>query len=150
MINLPPIYANNKNSYALSNCRVSSVYLDEEQTKYIAYCDISDKELNYFDDYSKKENKMLYNVLCDQRATMDLVVYKLDTNLYPSIYVKYFLISDIAWSQNTIVSLLTNIELLIMIIYICNLMPLLLNLLFRLKLLSKKNSKVIILYLKKL
>ena len=107
---LPPIYANNKNGNALSNCRVSSIYLDEEQTKYIAYCDISDKELNYFDDYSKKENKMLYNVLCDQRATMDLVVYKLDTNLYPSIYVKYFLISDIAWSQNTIVSLLTNID----------------------------------------
>ena len=107
---LPPIYANNKNSNALSNCKVSSVYLNEEQTQYIAYCDISDKELNYFDDYSKNENKMLYNVLCGQSSTMNLSVYKLDTKLYPSIYVKYFLISEIDWSPYTTVSLLTNID----------------------------------------
>ena len=107
---LPPIYANNKNSNALSNCKVSSVYLNEEQTQYIAYCDISDKELNYFDDYSKNENKMLYNVLCGQSSTMNLSVYKLDTKLYPSIYVKYFLISEIDWSPYNTVSLLTNID----------------------------------------
>lgn len=107
---LPPIYANNKDNNVLSKCEVSSVYLNEEQTQFIAYCNINDKEISYFDDYSQTENKMLYKVLCDQTSIMNLVAYKLDTKLYPSFYVKYFLISDITWSDYTTVSLLTNID----------------------------------------
>ena len=104
------LYAKYNSNNPLSGCKKSSNSLKEND--FISYCDINEKELNYFDDYSPQiENKMINRVLCGSYVFIDLVVYKLDKNQYPIFRVKYFYYTDFTlFNIPAVTSLIVDIE----------------------------------------
>ena len=109
--NMPPIIANDNHGTPLSNCNKTTIDINKGQDYYgsIAYCDINEEELNYFDDYStKSDRKMLNRVRCGIHLYQDIITYRLDKDKYPIFRIKHFYASINQSSISTI--LLADIE----------------------------------------
>ena len=108
---MPPIlYSIDK--IPLTNCK-KSIHNDESESKFLAYCEITEDELNLFDLYpsQKEENQMFYGCYCGKINYMNITVFKLDKTKYPILRVKHFIISQyILENSQCIFSLLVDIE----------------------------------------
>ena len=79
-----PIYANENTTNALSDCKYFKFDIME-----FVYCDIKQKEVDYFDDFSKLSyTPLVHNVLCGVKEESNVIVYKLDLTKYPVFKIK--------------------------------------------------------------
>ena len=106
---MSPIISYKNINKPLTNCKNSSLYLDD--TTFIAYCEITNDELNLFDVYSPlKENQMFNKILCGQYNYMNFAVFKLDKTKYPVLRVTNFIISHTKAEKVYYFNLTLNIE----------------------------------------
>lgn len=91
---MPPILASVIYQQILSNC-VRTNYSVEGF--YIAYCDISEKEYDYFEKCEKADNdyRMLTRGLCGINYYRNLITCKIDKNSYPIFRIKKFEILNV-------------------------------------------------------
>ena len=87
-IKFPTIYVGKNLNKSLSNCNIIEGFP-------YAYCDISKEELNYFDEFSwdnrtDSDFDLHYFVLCNYLDYTDVIVYRLNKDLYPVFTIRDF------------------------------------------------------------
>ena len=95
------IYPNSKSETTLEDCHQLEVknidyFLQNYPNYYIVYCNIKEKELDYFNySYSIFSTpKMAYDNNCGVKKELEVTIYKLDKNKYPLIRVKKLIIPN--------------------------------------------------------
>ena len=88
-LNLPLIYPSSYHlNTPLKHCQTTDL---KKEDKYIAYCDISDEEFEYFDKCDTKGgNKLVTQSFCDIDFLRDIITCRMDENIYPIFRVYGF------------------------------------------------------------
>ena len=102
---------NSKVDQPLTNCKKSTIYIDRTTSTVIAYCEITNDELDLFDEYSPQiEGEMINRYFCGQYIYMNFAVFKLDKAKYPVLKVTNFIISHTKMQKFYYFNLTLNIE----------------------------------------
>ena len=102
------ILYNSKIIHPLNNCNKSTISNPEY---IVSYCDINEKDLNYFEDFSKKRNNyLLLRYACGQYKIINIFPYKLDKSIYPVFRIKHFVASYNKNDSKISMILYSNVE----------------------------------------
>ena len=88
--NLPEIYSNEAHQFSpLSDCHAINITKDGKQ--YVAYCDVNDKELEYFEKCEPNGGSyMISQGLCNIKYIRNIITCRMDESKYPIFRIHGF------------------------------------------------------------
>ena len=91
-VDLPPLFLNYNNDLIPLNCQIHKFsFYKEKDPNFLVYCELNEKELNYFEYNSNI--RIRYGYYCDLFDS-NVVINRLDKTKYPVFRLKHFVVSS--------------------------------------------------------